>query len=248
MFFVLSKLLFFLLNPLFWLGIILLLLVLVRSNKLRKKLSLLALVIFLIFTNNAIQKTISKHWEVKTAPIDEIEGIYNYAIVLGGMSNIDLKENRLMIDRSIDRLLGAVILYHNGKVKKILITGGSGELLNQKKKESIFLKDLCIKLGVKEEDIIIETESRNTYENAYFSKKYIKEGKVLLITSAFHMRRSAAIFKKAGYHFDILSTDYISNPISVDDYFLPKARALENWTLVTKEIIGYFVYWLVGYL
>jgi uncharacterized SAM-binding protein YcdF (DUF218 family) len=189
-------------------------------------------------------------WEVKSLPADSVKKVYTYAVVLGGMSDQDKRNGKLVIERSIDRIIQAVILYNQGKVKKIIVTGGSGELLNQGQKESMLIKDFCIKLGVRDSDILIETESRNTYENAIFTKRLIpyEKEKVLLITSAFHMRRSAAVFAKAGYKFDTLATDpFVTRP-AIDDYFLPNARALVGWQTLLKEMVGYLVYGLVGYL
>jgi uncharacterized SAM-binding protein YcdF (DUF218 family) len=105
-------------------------------------------------------------------------------------------------------------LYKLGKIKKILISGGSGSLLYPDESESEDLYDFCMIAGVRKKDILLENQSRNTHENAIYSLKIIEEenieGKVLLITSAFHMRRSIGCFKKEKIQFDSFSTD---NPL-----------------------------------
>ncbi|MCX7985811.1 MAG: YdcF family protein [Bacteroidales bacterium] len=249
-FFVLSKLLFFALSPMVWIGLFLILSFCIKDDKLSKKLRIIALLIFLFFSNSAIQSTFMRWWEINTPPADSLNQKYTYAVVLGGMADRDPHSGKLIIERSIDRIIQAIILYKAEKVDKIVITGGSGELLNQDKKESIELKKFCEQLGVSPNDIIIEAASRNTFENAKYTKNIIpyKEERILLITSAFHMRRSSAIFKKAGYNFDILSTDPIASRLRLDDYFLPKAKAIDNWIVLLKEVAGYLSYKLVGYL
>jgi uncharacterized SAM-binding protein YcdF (DUF218 family) len=250
LFFVLSKILFFLINPLTWIGILMILAVIAKNREIGRKIGIAALVVFLIFSNTALQNKIMRWWEIETPPVDAISRHYRYAIVLGGMPEFNPQTGRLVVERSIDRVLHAVVLYKAGKVQKIIITGGSGRLLNQGWKEAPDIKIFCCRLGVRPEDVLVEDQSRNTYENAKFTKAlfpYDRE-KVLLITSAFHMRRSMAIFKKAGYHFDILTSDPIAGTLSVDDYLLPKAKALDNWLILIKEMVGYGVYRIMGYL
>ncbi|HOK51366.1 MAG TPA: YdcF family protein [Bacteroidales bacterium] len=250
LFFALSKILFFLISPMTWIGLLLLLSIAIKRRDLGRKIGIISLLVFLFFSNMAIQNSVMRWWEIETPPASAIKQSYTYAIVLGGMSECNPATGKLIVERSIDRILQAVILYKAGKVKKIIITGGSGKLLNQSIKEATDIKNFCIQLGIPSEDILTETESRNTYENAKFTKKLFsfKTEKVLLITSAIHMRRSMAIFKKAGYQFDILSTDPLATPLEVDDYFLPEAKALDNWTIILKEWAGFIAYKLVGYL
>jgi len=68
--------------------------------------------------------------------------------------------------------------------------------------------------GVAPEDIIIESASRNTHENALYVKDLVssnaKKGKVILITSAFHMRRAEGCFRKVGIDVTGFSTDFYS--------------------------------------
>ena len=117
-------------------------------------------------------------------------------------------------------------------------------------KEAIILKDLCLKLGIPKKDLIIEPVSRNTRENAVFTRKMFSNynQKVILITSAFHMRRAAGCFKKAGFNIDTFGTDPLEIAVfGIDDYFIPKADPINKWTILIKEWIGYISYKLAGY-
>ena len=147
----------------------------------------------------------------------------------------------------------AVELYHKGKIKKIFLSGGSGFVNFQEWKESEKLYPLLVSCGVKAEDILMENNSRNTYENAVETAKELKSkninGKYLLITSAFHMRRSLACFEKLNLTVDAYPVDARSGgPIYTPDrLFQPDAEALVAWDLLTHEWVGYAMYKLMGY-
>jgi uncharacterized SAM-binding protein YcdF (DUF218 family) len=169
------------------------------------------------------------------------------------MITYDDKYERINFMASNDRLMQALELYRLGYCEKIFITGGSGKIFNQKHKESIILKDYLILLGIPESDIVIESQSKNTYENAVESAKILNptenKNTYLLITSAYHMRRAVGCFSKQGFVFDIYVTDRYSGnrKFTLDQLFVPKAEVLEGWTLLIHEVTGYVVYGLVGY-
>jgi uncharacterized SAM-binding protein YcdF (DUF218 family) len=124
-------------------------------------------------------------------------------------------------------------------------------IIGKEVKEALVLEKLCIDLGIPKNDLIIETNSRNTRENAVFTKEILKNynQKTLLITSAFHMRRAAGCFKKAGFNFDMFSADPLELPVlGPDDYFIPKAEPILKWTVIIKEWIGFVSYKIAGYI
>lgn len=175
------------------------------------------------------------------------------AIVLGGMINtMTLHEKRVELINPVERLTDAIVLYKTGKVKEILFTGGSGVLFFDEVKEADLAKKFLIDMGVPENKIHIESESRNTYENAIYTSKIVEEKKwkkLLLITSAFHMKRSLGVFQKAGMNPVPFPTDYraLKKDIGLDG-FVPTVGALDTTTLALKEWIGILVYKWNGYL
>lgn len=251
MFFILSKLLYFFITPVAWFltGLLWTLLAIYR-RKPAKVAIMFSLFVFLFFTNQALVSFVASKWEVPSLPPDSVAGSYKYGIVLGGMASLNPDNGKLHVSGSIDRLLTAIILYKQQKIEKIVITSGSGSLLMNEKKEAPELLHFCLQMGVSGNDIILEDQSRNTHENALFTKPLIEnDEKVLLITSAFHMRRSAACFAKLGYKFDVISTDPIKRSVlSADDYFLPKAEPVMQWTFFIKEWIGFIAYRFAGYI
>lgn len=251
MFFFFSKILYFLINPIVWIVLLLIFALIFRKKaRVLKYFLIAALSISIIFSNAALFTFVVKKWEIAPVTPQNFKGHYKYAIVLGGMASVG-PGNKLHVGTSIDRILTAIALYHKGQVEKIVITGGSGTLTGQTRKEAPYIENFCISMGVDEDDIIIEQESRNTYENALFTKQKIgiPTEKTLLITSAFHMRRSIGCFKKQGFVFDVLSADPSGEPkLYIDDYFLPKADPLMKWNFLIKEWFGYFSYKMAGYI
>jgi len=186
--------------------------------------------------------------------LNDIHEVYDVGIMLGGIGAYDSKNDFFNFHKSSDRLWHTLELYHQGKIRKILLTGGSGSILHPNDKEAIFLRDFLIKLNIPEEDIIVEDNSNNTRENAVLSKeildKYYPNGKYLMITSAFHMRRALGCFNKVDMKVDYFVTDRYSGPrkYEFDHLFLPNVDALFLWTLFIHEITGYIVYDVVGYV
>ena len=251
MFFILSKLFYFLVTPVFWILLFAIVSLILKNPKVKKWFLVLAVLFLLFFTNDYIFNHICRKWEVPIKSANEIKVKYDYGIVLGGMASINTRTQKMKISESIDRILQAIILYRQGSIKKIVITGGSGLVFNQKDKEAFMLKNYCQKFGVDTTDIILEPNSRNTHENAVNTMKLIncKQHKVLLITSAFHMRRSMGCFKKEGFKFEVYPVDtYEFSYLGPDDYFMPNPEPLEKWGSFIKEWIGYAVYKVIGYI
>jgi uncharacterized SAM-binding protein YcdF (DUF218 family) len=248
MFFILSKVLRFLLTPISW---IIILTVLAVWKK-KRIYSYLSVGFLLFFTNPFIPKQLLKAWEVD--PVS-IEGrTFDLAIVLTGMTHTTIQvPGQIQLAEGADRIIETVKLYRKGQVKKILITGGSGSLTHPEFKESPSLKVLATSMGVSEQDIIVESDSRNTYENAKFTKNLIEQapsisGDLLLVTSAFHMRRSIGCFEKQELTFTPYPVDYyVSDLVDYGD-FIPSSGALEHWDRLLSEVIGTIAYHLAGYL
>ena len=107
-------------------------------------------------------------------------------------------------------------------------------------------------MGVPADDLILDNQSRNTYESAVNVKRVLPETdeKNLLITSAFHMRRSKACFAKAEIPVDLFSTDFYTHPrnFTPGALFIPKAEAIHIWQKLFKEWTGMAAYKMAGYI
>ena len=140
----------------------------------------------------------------------------------------------------------AARLFHAGKVKWIVASGGCALCGEEYYPEASAMRDLLVDLGVPGERVLLEEESRNTRENAVHSAELLRAHgfrKVLLITSASHMRRAFAAFRAAGVDAIPTPTDFqrrASNPGVLA--WLPDAGALHRSTLAIKEYLGFAVY------
>lgn len=224
-----------------------------KDEKKKKRYFLISIFLILFFTNGFVFNTFMRLWEVPATPYSELK-TYEAGIVLGGMSVQDEEMGRAQFYRGVDRLIQAIDLYKRGIIKKIIFTGGSGRILHPEMREGVYLKDYILKMGVNENDLIIESESNNTYQNALFTKSLLEEekinGKLLLITSAFHMKRSLGCFEKQNILVEPFSTDrYSGSPkFEFDFHIIPDVSALSGWTNYIHEVVGYVTYKLKGYL
>jgi uncharacterized SAM-binding protein YcdF (DUF218 family) len=255
MFFALSKVLDFILSPVFWLVVLLFLGIIVKNQKWKRKFIVSGLVCLLFFSNPFISNKVMELWEIPLYNSSSITQPYDIAILLGGSLRYnDTVIGRPIYSHSVDRLNQAISLYKRGKAKKILISGGSGFLMRPNEKESVVLASVLREFGIPDTDIILENESRNTYENAQFSTTIINSkfpgSTVLLITSSFHMRRSVACFEKAGLNVIPFPVDRKShaNMNTPDRILLPDAVSLVTWDIVIHEWVGWIIYKLQGYI
>lgn len=249
MFFAISKILFFLISPFTWFFILLMLGIYNFKRTVGKRLIIISGILLLFFSNSFIANMAVKWWE---RPYVTITRQYQYAIVLGGMTKYDTDYNRLQAGLSFDRILQTLQLYKQGYVNKIIITGGSGSLMHPELLETPLLLNTLVNLGFPTTAFITENNSRNTYQNAIFTKVVLDtlpKGNCLLVTSAFHMRRAEACFKKAGFNFTTYPTNSLKlNQITLYDILIPNTEAINNWNILLKEWIGYITYKFAGYL
>jgi uncharacterized SAM-binding protein YcdF (DUF218 family) len=255
MFFALSKTLNYLTQPLVIVCILLVISAFVKKNVLRKLFFRSGLGLLLFFSNEFIANEMMTLWEVKPTAYAAIKKQYEYGILLTGITKAQMEpKDRVYFSRGADRVTHSVQLYKLGIIKKILVSGGSGRLLNIDEREADDVAKALILMGVLAQDIEIENQSKNTHESAVAVKK-ILIGKVqpkdcLIITSSFHMRRSMACFKKTGFYPDSFSTDFFSHSraFTLDVLIVPKLDAFNIWTILMKEWVGYSAYWVSGYI
>ncbi len=162
-----------------------------------------------------------------------------------------------------DRLIYAAYLYQQGVAPRLVLSGGGvpvdGPIV---KPEAVSMAEILEIMGVPPNALWLETNSRNTYENAVETKKLLEpEGidQIGLVTSATHMPRSVAIFDKQGFDVIPLPTDFLVTQVDWDYYFspdpaiqifnlIPTAENLDRTTRALKEYIGILVYRLRGWL
>ena len=247
MFFI-SKVIGFFLSPLIW-GIILIgITIFINNLKIRKKLLLIIFGILIFFSNGHISRLFIKSMESPLITDQALKDKYDYGIVLGGFSHYFPQSKRLQFNRSSDRILQTINLYFKGRISKIIVAGGSGYLINNEEKESVHVKEFLLTLGIPEKDILIEDQSRNTFENAKNTANLYGNDSLsyLLITSAFHMKRAYECFEPKFKNIDPYPVHFKIFPEKEKGQFLkgflPSSEALESWDLILKELIGRLAY------
>lgn len=251
MFFILSKFLSFLFSPFNWLLIFTVLAFVMRNEKWRRLFKWTAVCWFLFFSNPLIIHQLNLKWQVPAKILRPGE-VYEAGIVLGGFVQFNKKENQGYFSAASDRFLQAVRLYKLGHIKRILISGGSGNPNRQQYKDADFAREQLLQFGIPAAHILTERNSRNTFESARLSKQILDTAgvttSVLLITSAMHMRRAQKVFLKAGinvagYPAHFTEMDF---PMGFTASITPSLDAMSGWKDLIKEVVGILVYKWTG--
>lgn len=251
MFFLLSKLLHIFVSPLTWIFVLLIWATL--SSKKRKGLVIASLSLVFFFGNSFILNLFLRSSEWPATSINTVEA-HEVGIVLGGFSTYDTKLDRVEFYAAADRLLAAVQLYRAKKIDHILLSGGANQIGDDKVYEMKHVQDWLVSIGIPKRAIWVDSQSRNTYENAAETMKILDREEVspsecLLITSAIHMKRSMDIFAKMDAHPTPYSVDRFAGEVRFKgiESFLPNVEAIWHWEALIHEWIGRIAYRLKGY-
>jgi uncharacterized SAM-binding protein YcdF (DUF218 family) len=175
-------------------------------------------------------------------------------IVLGGgMNEIMLKDRgALVLTQGGSRMTDAVILARRYPEARVVFSGGSAALITDMGiTEADAAQKFLIDLGLAPERLLFERKSRNTDENARFTRDLVqpKPGETwLLVTSAFHMPRSVGLFRKAGFSVVPWPSDYVTRG-NASDFLRPSNTAADGiglLDLAVREWIGLGAYRLAG--
>lgn len=254
MFFFLSKILYYFIMP-FTIVCGVFVYALITKNQRRKKWSFIAAVFMLLFfSNDFIANEVMRAWEIEARPIASLKK-YHLGIVLTGTTMNHFPDDRVYFAKGADRVVHTIQLYKSGLLDKILISGGSGRLMGESEPEANKFRKVMLLMGVPDSVIMIENETRNTAESAQEVKKILAEqgfqgSDCLLITSAFHMRRSVACYRKAGVDVDTFPADFYTTPRNyhIDTFIIPKIESIVIWHKLVKEWVGMVAYKIAGYI
>ncbi|GAB5524189.1 MAG: hypothetical protein Roseis2KO_20610 [Roseivirga sp.] len=193
-------------------------------------------------------------WEPAPVLIETLEQ-YDVGVVFTGITKgSKVPDDRVYFKTDADRITHTLQLYNLGKIKHVLISGGLGFQQRSESIAAVRLRNFLLMAGVPDEDITVEPDAINTYENAVNSAKILREKfpnqKYLLITSAFHMKRSSLCMKAQGISIDTFPAGFRTDRPTpkFDDLFIPRAEAISRWEVIFKELAGLATYRLMGYL
>ncbi|MCW5699329.1 MAG: YdcF family protein [Rhodospirillales bacterium] len=180
---------------------------------------------------------------------ESVDGI----IVLGGALDFRITQSHgeLAVEDSGERVIEGMRLARRYPSARIVFTGGAPSLAGSVPiDKSRWLSPLLRDFDVSLDHVIHEKRSRNTYENAFFSKELVapEDGEIwLLVTSAFHMPRSVGCFRRVGWDVIPYPVDYLTSP-GAD--WLPEdislSDNLELLTVAVREWIGLIMYRVSG--
>lgn len=245
----------------FPLGLIALLLVLALLwRRGRRAVILVALIVLWLASSRYVAYSLESRYALP-AGAPRAEAI---VVLGGGTRGSDPPRPMTEVNEAGDRLLYGAKLYHDGAAPVVLVTGGSIEWLTPEGigPEANDMSALMAMLGVPPEALWLEAESRNTYENALYSREMLAAAgmsDILLVTSAMHMPRSLPLFTAQGLTVTPAPTDFLvsdaewqhlwrGGPTATLINLLPNVEYLTYTTRALKEYIGLAVYGLRGWL
>lgn len=179
---------------------------------------------------------------------ERVDGI----VVLGGgfEGGINLARGGYELNASGDRLVETAVLALEYPDARILVSGGTGSIFLEGEGDAATAPRLMEALGIDRARLVLENRSRDTYENAIYSKQLAepKPGETwLLVTSAFHMPRAVGTFRAAGFPVVPWPVDY--RTAGTEGFGLAEDNvldSLDNTAVGVREWIALFAYRLTG--
>jgi uncharacterized SAM-binding protein YcdF (DUF218 family) len=197
--------------------------------------------------------------------MEEIPAVEAIVVLGGATQPAEYPRPIVELNGAADRVIYAAWLYHQGHADSLLLSGGRipwqspAQLDLETPAEEMAL--IMKMLGVPEAAIRLEKESRNTYENALFSKRLLEKQdieRIILVTSAMHMPRALRLFEAQGLEvvpapvdYRVVQSDWVNKEgISLPQFILRLLPGADNLSLTTsamKEYIGMLYYTLRGW-
>jgi uncharacterized SAM-binding protein YcdF (DUF218 family) len=255
MFFLLSKILGFFAAPsnmAIAIGLLGLALLATRFQRAGRRLMAASLALLAILGFSPLGNALMLPLEQRFPPWDAARGAPDGIIVLGGAITPDVSATRheVALNEASERITAAALLAKLYPDARILFSGGSGALFQNETAEAEFAFRLLSSFGIARARILLEDRSRNTVENAVFSKMLAqpKPGeRWLLVTSAHHMPRSVGCFRGAGFAVEPYPVDWRSRGArDLASPFGTVSAGLARTDVAVREWVGLVTYRLTG--
>lgn len=219
------------------------------------------LILLFVAGNRWVSMSLARSLEWRNLPAETIPTADAILVLGGGTEPMLYPRSDVELNSAGDRVLYAADLFNQKKAPYILLSGGRISWLGeQSSSPAEDMKQILLRFGIPPEKLWLQTESRNTQEDALYSMKILKDKnvkRVLLVTSAMHMPRALFLFKDSGFEIIPAPTDYTVtrqgwNELTHPDInsfvinLIPNASSLSLTTTVLKEYIGMIVYQIDG--
>lgn len=255
MFFVLAKILgFFALpsNLVISVGLLGAVLVLTRYARFGMRLVLASLVLLAVLGLSPLGNALILPLENRFPPWQEQGGPPDGIVVLGGAFDtlVGPARDEISLNESAERVAVVAELARRFPNARIVFSGGSGRLVFRGATEATLATRLFDSFGISRSRFASEDQSRDTYENAQFSKEIAQPDaseRWLLVTSAHHMPRAIGVFRKAGFPVEAYPVDWRTR--GRDDLWRPAdsvGAGLRRVDTAVREYVGLLMYWLSG--
>jgi len=263
MFVFFSKFLPALVYPLGLACLLILLAIFLRSRaRLQRAALLAALLLLWVGGNRWAAAGLARSLESRYPAPDPVPDAPAIVLLGGGTETYEAPRAMVEVNSAGDRVIYAARLYREGKAEHILVSGGHLEWERRPTTPAQDMADLLEWMGVPPQAIWLQDRSQNTYEDAQFSAGILKEkgvGRILLVTSAWHMPRALRLFEAQGLEVIPVPSDYNvtermwremlhSDWRSMALNTLPSVGSLGLTTRMLKEYFGLFVYGLRGWI
>jgi len=253
MFFILSKTASLLLVPsnlLLLIGLVGLALLFTRFKRAGRRMVAASLVLFLIIGFLPVGGLLDHKLENRFPPWDPARGAPDGIIVLGSAINPIISRARgdTALTDSAERVTVIARLARAYPQARIVYSSGNASIFGGPA-EADYVIPLLQSFGVPAARVTLERRSRNTYENALFSKALLKPKpgeRWLLVTSARHMPRAIGCFRRVGFPVEAYPVDWRTLPRWRFRLATTFARGLRRTDRAVHEWLGLLVYWLTG--
>ena len=170
-------------------------------------------------------------------------------VVLGGSvsESLSVEHDQPALNHRAERLTTAVRLARTYPAARLVFSGGSGALLGAPTSEAAVAAQFFAELGLDPDRFTLESQSRNTFENAVFTKTLVKpqaDETWLLVTSALHMPRSVGVFRKVGWPVIPVPVDFNASARLRPELWA--SGHLQDLDWAVREWVGLLAYRLFG--
>ena len=255
MFFALAKILGFFAAPsnvLISLGLIGVLLMATRWSRAGRRLAVFCIVLFALCGLSPLGNALILPLEERFPPWDASRGAPDGIICLGGALDtiVSPARNEVALNEAAERMTAIAELAQRFPQARIVFSGGSGRLVYDGATEAELAARLFASFGIAKERITLEDKSRDTLENARFTKALVqpKPGeRWLLVTSAHHMPRAVGLFRSEGFPVEAFPVDYRTRgAVDMLRPFATLGDGLRRTDTAVREWAGLLVYRLSG--
>ncbi len=213
-----------------------------------------AFVLLVVFSNGVLADSFWRFLEYPWKRLDySVVNSSDGIVVLSSGRHIPPGNSKIIEWGDPDRFIAGIDLYKANKSNRLIFTGGVNPFYSDLPPEgNIYIKE-AISMGIPKKDLFTTYSVTNTLQEAKAVKKILNneisssQKKVILVTSAFHMKRAKKVFEREGivvlpYPVDFNSSKSLSSSLRNPLNWIPSASSLSTNSFAIREIIGRIIY------